>query len=73
MRERERQFSCLSLLKLFITKFLIIKTPRTSSCEFLCIREKISSKNFGEQPCPNGEPLGHSVLRVEYGQFLRHR
>ncbi len=60
-----------TLLKLFITKFSIIKTPRTSSCEFLCIREKISSKNFGEQPCPNGEPLGHSVLRVEYGLLTK--
>ena len=36
----------LSLLKSFITKFSIEKNPRTSSCEFLCIREKISSKNW---------------------------
>jgi hypothetical protein len=34
-----------SLLRLFITKFSIEKTTRTSSCEFLWMREKISSEN----------------------------
>jgi hypothetical protein len=58
--QRARSSRSTSLLKLFITKFSIEKTPRSSSCEFLCIMEKISSKNLRicEQPCPNGEPFG---------------
>jgi hypothetical protein len=27
----------------------------------------------GKHHCPNGEPVRHSVLRVEYGLLLRHR
>ncbi len=63
----------LSLLKLFITKFSIEKTPRTSSCEFLCIREKISSKNWLGTLPQRGSlwSFGYSVFRVEYGLITK--
>jgi hypothetical protein len=60
-----------SLCILFTPNSRSKKTLRTSSCEFLCFREKISFKITDEQPCPNGKPIKHTVLRVKYAQLLR--
>ncbi len=47
-REIERLEICPihSLLSVFVTKFSIFKTPRSLSCKFLCVWEKISSENL---------------------------
>jgi len=59
-------FSGLSL-KGFYYQILDLKEPPELHLVNSFVLGKRSRLRTGEPPCPNGEPIRHSVLRVEYG------
>ena len=58
-------------LKVVYYQILDRKTPELHRVNSFVLMEKISSKNSGEKPCPSGEPIRHTVLRVEYGLITK--